>query len=271
MSWTAWGSHAVDLAGDRVTKRFPASDGGCAEREWRALTLLHEHASGLAPEPLQAQLEAHGSTVVMSRLPGTPLRGLPLTGEQLAALAAAMQTVHTAVPVDALRQVPIRPGQQAGLVTQVRRWAATSPAQVDRRVGRALAAGLAWLERSGLEADGATGVPPVFGPGDGNLANYLWDGRRVRIVDFEDSGRSDRAFELAEVTEHVGSWVDHPLDVTTLLGFFELTPAESVRLRDCRRLLALVWLFLLSFDVDNRRNPPGTLERQAGRLMTLLA
>ncbi|MFD2082861.1 Phosphotransferase enzyme family protein [Actinopolymorpha cephalotaxi] len=167
MSRTAGGTHAVDLAGDQVTKRFPASDGGCAEREWRALTLLHEHASGLAPEPLP------------------------------------MQTVHTAVPVDALRQVPVRPGRQAGLVTQVRRWTAESPALVDGRVGHALSAGLAWLERSGLEADGPTGVRPVFGPGDGNLANYLWDGRRVRIVDFEDSGRSDRAFELAEVTEHV--------------------------------------------------------------------
>jgi Phosphotransferase enzyme family len=30
-----------------------------------------------------------------------------------------------------------------------------------------------------------------------HLANFLRDGTRVRIVDFEDSGSSDRAFELA--------------------------------------------------------------------------
>ncbi|MGW8797311.1 phosphotransferase [Streptomyces sp. NPDC055775] len=114
-------------------------------------------------------------------------------------------------------------------------------------------------------------VPPVFGPGDGNLANYLWDGSEVRVVDFEDSGVSDRAFELAEITEHVASWVDQPLDIETFLEQFELTAAESLRLKDCRRPLALVWLFLLSFDKgDKPRNPPGTAERQAGRLLKLL-
>ncbi|MEV5979702.1 aminoglycoside phosphotransferase [Streptomyces sp. NPDC052114] len=113
-------------------------------------------------------------------------------------------------------------------------------------------------------------MPPVFGPGDGNLANYLWDGARVQVVDFEDSGRSDRAFELAEITEHVGSWVEHPLDVPTFLGYFDLTAAEESRLRDCRRLIALVWLFLLAFDHENVRNPAGTTERQADRLRALL-
>ncbi|MGW0228169.1 phosphotransferase family protein [Actinopolymorpha singaporensis] len=270
MSRTAWGTHAVELTDDRVVKRFPEADGGGAEREWRALTLLHEHVPGLAPEPVKAQFGVNGSTVVMSRLPGTPLRGLPLSTGQTSALARAMRTIHTALPVDVLRQVPIRPGQQAGLLGHVRRWAAEKPADVGNPVARAMTAGLTWLEKSGLDANGTSGVPPVFGPGDGNLANCLWDGSQVRIVDFEDAGRSDRAFELAEVTEHVGSWVAHPLDITTFLGHFELTSDETVRLRDCRRLLALVWLFLLSFDVDHRRNPPGTVERQAGRLMALL-
>jgi Ser/Thr protein kinase RdoA (MazF antagonist) len=115
-------------------------------------------------------------------------------------------------------------------------------------------------------------VPPVFGPGDGNLANYLWNGCRVQVVDFEDSGRSDRAFELAEITEHVGCWVERPLDVSGFLGRFDLSRAEAARLGECRRLLALVWLFLLaSDDSENPRNPPGTAERQAGRLLDLLA
>jgi Ser/Thr protein kinase RdoA (MazF antagonist) len=132
-------------------------------------------------------------------------------------------------------------------------------------------AGLGWLARSRLGDRSAQEVPAVFGPGDGNLANYLWDGSRVRIVDFEDSGRSDRAFELAEITEHVGSWVEHPLDVPAFLGQFDLSPAETARLRECRRLLALVWLFLLARDDSGHpRNPPGTAERQAARLLDLL-
>ncbi|MBF9071687.1 aminoglycoside phosphotransferase [Streptacidiphilus sp. NEAU-YB345] len=130
--------------------------------------------------------------------------------------------------------------------------------------------GLAWLADSGLEGAVPPNVPWVFGAGDGNLANYLWDGTRVRIVDFEDSGSSDRPFELAEITEHVGSWVGTPLDAEAFLDLFDLTDAERARLPDCRRLLALVWLFLLSFDDPRRRNPSGTAERQAARLVRLL-
>lgn len=132
--------------------------------------------------------------------------------------------------------------------------------------------GMDWLAQSALESAGRPEVPNVFGPGDGNLANYLWDGEQVQVVDFEDSGLSDRAFELAEITEHVGSWVEHPLAVDAFLAHFDLTKTESARLVDCRRLLALVWLFLLAFDdADNPRNPPGTAERQASRLLGLLA
>jgi thiamine kinase-like enzyme len=40
----------------------------------------------------------------------------------------------------------------------------------------------------------------VFGNADGNLANFLWDGARCRIVDFEDSGVSDPAYEAAHVS-----------------------------------------------------------------------
>jgi hypothetical protein len=77
---------------------------------------------------------------------------------------------------------------------------------------------------------------------------------------------------LAEITEHVASWVDQPLDVDAFLAQFDLNAAELTRLLECRRLLALVWLFLLSFDdPQHPRNPPGTAERQAARLSWLLA
>ncbi|MCZ0970865.1 phosphotransferase [Streptomyces albulus] len=107
----------------------------------------------------------------------------------------------------------------------------------------------------------------MFGAGDGNAANYLWDGRRVRVVDFEESGRSDRAYELAEIVEHVSAWQPHPFDTAAFLGRFALTPAESARLRECRTLHALMWLCLLAADDPaHPRNPPGTAARQARRL-----
>ncbi|MFD3671424.1 phosphotransferase family protein [Streptomyces sp. NPDC058672] len=269
----AWSTHAVTEAASQVVKRFPGRDGGRAEREWRALRLLSVHAPGLAPEPREADLTAAGSTVVMSRLAGIPMRGYALRDEQVKALAHAVRTLHTAVPVHTLRQVPARPGQQADLIAHLNTWAATArPKAPHGPVTRAMDRGLHWLARSSLHADTASNVPPVFGPGDGNLANYLWNGSSVQVVDFEDSGRSDRAFELAEITEHVGSWVEHPLDIPSFLRHFDLTPSESARLEDCRRLLALVWLFLLNFDnqSQNPKNPVGTVERQADRLTSQL-
>ncbi|WP_371525207.1 aminoglycoside phosphotransferase family protein [Streptomyces sp. NBC_01283] len=266
-----WGTHAVEVTAAQVVKRFSRGDEKRAEREWRALTLLGEYAPGLAPAPRSMHLAAGVPTVVMSRLAGTPLRGRSPDEEQVKALAAALNELHAAVPADALRHVPVGPGQQGDLVAQLDEWAVTVHPRVGGPVGRAMGLGLQWLGGSGLGTEGASQVGPVFGPGDGNLANYLWDGSRVRVVDFEDSGRSDRAFELAEITEHVGSWVEHPFDVPTFLGHFELTAAEEARLWECRRLLALVWLFLLAFDHEHVRNPPGTVERQADRLMALLA
>ncbi|MFC8128537.1 phosphotransferase [Streptomyces sp. NPDC057302] len=210
----------------------------------------------------------------MSRLAGVAMRGWELRDEQVKALAEAARKLHAAVPADTLQEVPIRPGQQSDLIGHLIVWAgAARPKASDGPVALAMDRGLDWLARSGLDTDAALDVPQVFGPGDASLANYLWDGSRVRVVDFEDSGRSDRAFELAEITEHVGSWVEHPLDVPSFLRHFNLTATESARLEDCRRLLALVWLFLLNFDSQSAhaKNPVGTVERQADRLLALLA
>lgn len=188
----------------------------------------------------------------------------------------AVTALHLAVPAHIVEGLPVRAGQQAEIVATLNTWRDRDrPPHLTPAVSRALDAGLAWLDASRLDERGPEGVPAVFGPGDGNLANYLWDGSRVRVVDFEESGRSDRAFELAEITEHVASWVDAgpggELDVPLLVGRAGLTDAEAARLTDCRRLLALVWLFLLaSDDPEKPRNPPGSAERQARRLLGLL-
>ena len=51
-------------------------------------------------------------------------------------------------------------------------------------------AGMRWFGRATEPRPEPSSV--VFGQGDGNLANYLWDGERVRLVDFEDSGQAPR-------------------------------------------------------------------------------
>ncbi|MBW8483784.1 aminoglycoside phosphotransferase family protein [Actinomadura parmotrematis] len=260
--------NAIETGPHTVTKRFPEGDRDRCEREWRALTLLAAHAPGLAPEPLELDAGAARPLIVMSRLPGVPLRGRPLDARQVAALATAVRQVHAAVPPNVLADVPERPGRPAELAAWIRTRAVPHVRpRVSGEVAGAVDAGLAWLDGADLDADAA----PAFGPGDGNLANYLWDGTRVRVVDFEESGRSDRAFELAEITEHAAAWVEHPLEVAAFLGHCDLTAAEGVRLCACRRLLAFVWLLMLAADgAPGARNPPGTAERQAGRLAALL-
>lgn len=264
--------NSVELGADRVIKRFRSWDRGEHLAEWHALTLLAEYAPGLAPEPLSADLAGEPPTVVMSLLAGTPLRGGHVDTARIEALAAAVDTLHTAVPPDRLAALPRRRWHEAEIVAQLRAWRAEPLApDTPRSVIRAWEAGFRRLEAATPSPDE---TPAVFGPGDGNLANYLWDGMRVRVVDFEDSGRSDRGFELAEITEHVSSWVDTEFDAARFLDCFDLTRAERARLRHCRTLIALVWLVLLSWDAARRpaerRNPPGTAERQAERLLALL-
>jgi hypothetical protein len=264
-------THAVEVGATTVVKRFRRWDQDEHRREWRALALLAEHAPGLAPTPVRADLDADPPSVTMARLDGTPLAGR-LTGAQVDGLAEAVAAVQTAIPEPVLRGLPSRLLHPLVALRRLRgQCARRPPPGEDPVVARAFDEVTGWVARPRLDEVFAAELTPVFGLGDGNLANYLWDGDRVRVVDFEYSGRSDRAYELAEVVEHISVWVDDGLDASALLSRFELTSAETARLRECRRLLALFWfLSVLSEDPRHPRNPPGTAARQAGRLLALL-
>jgi thiamine kinase-like enzyme len=86
------------------------------------------------------------------------------------------------------------------------------------------------------------GTGPVLGHGDPNFANFLWYGTQTRIVDFEDSGPSCRAFELALLAEHISAWSEARLDADAFTSLFDFTPTEVTGLRHYRRLAALYWL-----------------------------
>jgi len=130
---------------------------------------------------------------------------------------------------------------------------------------------ITWLHGTDLEHQACPDEDLVLGQGDSNMANFLWDGDHVRIVDFEDSGPSDRAFELAGLVEHISAWSDAGLDADAFLSRFELTIPAQARLRQWRRLAAFFWMIqLLPDGPASSRNPPGTLQRQARRLLTLL-
>jgi Phosphotransferase enzyme family len=269
---------SIDPGRQIVVKRFVQADRGEPAREWRALTLLAEHAPGLAPEPILADLAADPPVIEMSLLAGEPLGGGPLTPDQELAVVRAVGQLWQSVPVSLVTPVENEENSDVQLVQQVREMAAQGhDLGADPVVRKARSAGLDWMSwavpASGQPGLGsaAAGIPRVFGQGDANLANFLFDGERVRIVDFEDSGVSDRAFELAVFVEHISAWSDAGLAGERFISAFDLTVAERARLADWRRLAALYWLLRLRPGGGaEERNPPGTLRRQAERLLALL-
>jgi hypothetical protein len=273
----SWHTHHLEIADAHAVKTFREATRDEPGREWRALTLLHRHAPGLAPEPLSRTTDPAQPSVTMTRIGGTPLRGARLDPRQLAALAAATTRLHTALPPQVAAELPPRLGAPGVLFQQIRELLPTpadaaADAVYDPAVAEGCAAVTRWLDTPEAETFRTAEPEPILGHADGNPANYLWDGRQVRILDFENSGRSDRALELAEITEHVGSWAHGELfDPAEFLSHFTLDPAESARLLTARRALAGWWLALLSHDdPEDPRNPPGTTSRQAKRVLDLL-
>lgn len=73
----------------------------------------------------------------------------------------------------------------------------------------------------------------------------------MRLVDFEDSGCSDRAWELAIFTGHLSVHGHGQVPAELVLCHFATGTAERARIREYRR-------------------PPATLQHQAIRLLDLL-
>jgi aminoglycoside phosphotransferase (APT) family kinase protein len=257
------------MTNGHVVKRFRSWDRGEHQREWQALNLLAEFAPGLAPAPVSADLDADPPAITMTRLPGQPLAGQPITGQHLDALAATLDNLHSCVPSGALARVRPHQWLAGGLVSRLRSRTVgiRHRPDADPVVLTAFRAAADWLDHvaePGGPAEPSGPAISVFGQGDGYLGNFLWDGSRLRVVDFEDSGRSDRAFELACVTEHIGMWQEAGIDAGDVLGRFCLTAAESARVLFFRRGFAVFWLHLV------HERPGLVAGLQAERVLSLL-
>lgn len=259
-------THDIEVKKHEVIKRFRSWARDEHRREWDALVMLDAYAPGLAPAPLGCDLDARPPHVRMSRIAGRPLAGQLVTATYLDAMAGAMARLHAAVPAEVLDAVRPQPWLATGAISRLKSHAAVRrPDDADRVTCSAFDAAVHWLDRA-AEPD-PSALTPVFGQGDGNLGNYLWDGQQVRLVDFEDSGRSDRSFELAAVAEHLSVWHDAEVDSIALLDRFELTPGQAARVLFFRRGFGFFWLVkLLGADGDRS----DTLQAQAFRLLALL-
>lgn len=264
-------THHLTLTKEWVVKRFRSWDRGEADREWEGLQVLHRYAPGLAPQPLERRLDDGAPAVVMTRLAGEPLGTTPLTQDQAAALSRALRAMHGAVPPEALNGLPERRSCPAELWAALRAWIAEPAATPSQSVGQALRAASAWLSSADAGVVRGPLAERVFAHADGNIGNFMWDGARCRVVDFEDSGVSDPAYEAADLVEHLSTWLPRLIDPGDLVTALEFSAAQRVRLLRFRRLLSVFWLrMLLPGNPGHARNPPGTVDRQAARVLELL-
>jgi aminoglycoside phosphotransferase (APT) family kinase protein len=257
--------HDISIDGDVVTKRYTRTDRGEPQREWAALVLLHELAPGLAPEPLARETDP--PVVVMSRVPGVHIE-TPLSPEQLAATIAAYRALF-AVPVPP--ETPRRFFHPAAFLDSITAWLEEERTRTDLPVvvRAALAAAGSWL------ADPPPGIDeirdPVIAQGDGKVDNALFDGSRVRLVDFEGFGVGDVAFEVADLAEHISSRLYGVRDPAALVAGFDLDDGQRQRVGDYRVVLATFWLLqLLPGNRAAGRNPAGSASVQALHLLDLL-
>ncbi len=247
-------THTVEVTDEVLTKHYTSWSRDEPGREWAALNLLSQHAPSLAPVPLdRSQPASPGPWVSMSVLPGQPL-SKALTPSQLDALGDALTTLWSVDP----HGLPLI--DTAALVDRTRTALALLRTGAGVIAGAATAAA-AWLDSfAGFELR-----DPVVGHGDPNLANYLWDGSRIRIVDFEDAGLGDRTVELANLIEHLSG---RATDWSSVVRRFDVDPD---RLREARCLWAAFWLTLIGPGGPSAdRNPPGTAEAQARRVVGLI-
>ncbi|MGW7682416.1 aminoglycoside phosphotransferase family protein [Kribbella sp. NPDC054772] len=245
-------THSVEVTGGTVTKRYASWSRDEPAREWAALTLLSQAVPELVPTPLTSSGDP-APWMTLTLLPGAPLPA-DLTAAQLAALGNALETLWSVPPTG------LTPIDLPALVARTRS-GLSALRGIDGVVG---AAAHAWLANE--PADVTDVQDPVVGHGDPNVANYLWDGARVRIIDFEDAGLGDRAVELANLVEHLSG---RATDWTPLVRRFAVDPE---RFQAARCLWAGFWLTLIGPGGPSAdRNPPGTAAAQARRVLRLVA
>lgn len=193
-------THAITRDGDLITKTYRSWSRAEPVREWTSLRHLAETAPGLAAEPDAAGLTDVPPWVRMQLLPGEPLPGI-WAERRLDRLADAMGELWSvAVPPDL---TPIELHRVGYWVDLFVRTPPPSPGPLlaaYELVGR-------WLHSDAVEALLATAELTVLGQGDPQVGNMLYDDAndRIGLVDFEDAGPSEPAFELANFAEHLGT------------------------------------------------------------------
>jgi aminoglycoside phosphotransferase (APT) family kinase protein len=225
-----------------------------AEREWLSLAFLAGHQAGSAPLPLWADPHPRQPAIGMSFVPGRPFAETGERRQPLRALAG-VQRQYAELPLHGELSTLERIDSATHYVRRITSiWAPVIRSHPQDALTRDLLQTLSWWEDGGDAAVLAEPARRIFSRGDSNLLNWLWDGSRVGVVDFEFAGYSDLAFDCADLTEHISSrqaGIDDQAwaEITCLAG---LGGGDQRRFEAARRTCALRWLAVLWKQRDTR-------------------
>ena len=213
-----------------------------AGREWATLTLLARRGHPRAPDPVWRSPRDDRPAIAMTFVGGEPLGDAHLQPAQLDAIAEALADLYSITPADVREPIAEVATPARAMLRRVRAdWAAPDAAanparQHDAQLWQS------WAHGPDPETLLRPPTQRVFGRGDPSLANLLWNGTRVALLDFEYSGWTDPAYELADLVEHPRSRGTPDATWYAFVDRFALDPSAVIRHRAARRMLALFWL-----------------------------
>lgn len=257
--------------GDRVpicVKIYKVDDRRRLEREWNALTLLTGAGVDDIPRPLWCLDDPDLPVIGMTLLPGVSIPDLPDPVAAVTALPELLCRIHAVPLAGGFRRLPRIDSAQHYVERINRVWAAQLLQHQQDDLTIELRRLLSQWRRSGDGDVTCEWRPPRFSRGDANLINWLWDGHRLRVVDFEFCGHSGLVFDAADLVEHISARII-PDDIWhALLPDLGVTPAEHRRFHAAQRTCALRWLAVLWKYRDAR---PHEFETQRDRVQRLFA
>ena len=204
------------------------------KREWESLLHLRGNGIDYVPTPYQFTTVDGTAVLVMELVRGSHLGHRYLSQDQLEILACRVKRLHV-LPFEGRPEnarVFLAPERVNGLIGSMKEVPVQDQSTAKcQELWHTLSRGpeLGLLRQTS---------ELVFSRMDTSLANLMWDGVTIRVVDLEYGGWTERVFDLAEQVEHVQSRGTPDSAWDWYLQQFSLKPEERIRLRGTQRLLA---------------------------------
>jgi thiamine kinase-like enzyme len=237
-------NYRVDVDGESFVVRMPGQDSenlGIDRRREHACNVA-AHEAGVAPEPV-AFFEDEGVQVARFA-PGCVVQAEKMhVTSMLVRVAAALRRYHTGRPFPGV----FSPFQA------VRDYLAFSEPR-----GAPLPARFGWMRAQADRLEGAIGTPATLRPchNDLLLANWIEDGERLWIIDWEYAAMGDIYFDLGNFAVHMQLTDDEEQDLIRAY-FGDVGPGAVARLKlmkiisDLREAMwAMVQVTISTLDYD---------------------